>query len=313
MLAAGSRVLGTRIRGIEPELEREATGLAATMREVVLTDLQPGAWRVILGSRLAAELGVRRGDTVVMMAPEGSATPEGVMPRMRRLTVIGTFESGMYEYDRGLVLMHRSDAARLYRLGDAVTGLRLTLEDPLRAPDTVRELAVALGGGFYISDWTRDHANFFQSIELTKSLLFVILLVIVGVAAFNLVSTLVMIVKEKQGDIALLRTLGAAPRGILVTFAVQGTLIGLVGTISGAVLGVVLAWNLEQLVRGLEGLLGIRFLDAKVYFMSELPAFVQWSDVAQVCGVAFLLCALATLYPAWRAARTLPAEALRHE
>lgn len=313
MITAGQRVLGTRVRGIEPALEREATGLGDRVQGARLEDLQPGRWQVILGARLAEELDVRRGDTVVLMAPEGSATPEGVVPRMRRLSVIGTFDSGMYEYDRGLVLMHRADAARLYRLGEAVSGLRLALVDPLRAPETVRELALALGGGFYVSDWTRDHANFFQSIELTKGLLFVILLVIVAVAAFNIVSTLVMIVKEKQGDIALLRTLGASPQGILATFVLQGTLIGLAGTAAGTGLGIVLAWNVERIVHGLEALLGIRFLDAQVYFMSDLPARVMWQDVLQVSGVAFVLCALATIYPAWRAARTLPSEALRHD
>ena len=313
MIVAERRVLGTRIRGIEPVLEREATGFDERLQGARLEDLEAGRWRVILGARLAEELGVRRGDTVVLMAPEGSATPEGVVPRVRRLNVIGTFESGMYEYDRGLVLMHRADAARLYRLAEAVTGLRLTLEDPMRAPTTVRDLALALGGGFFVSDWTRDHANFFQSIELTKGLLFVILLVIVAVAAFNIVSTLVMIVKEKQGDIALLRTLGASPRGILTTFALQGTLIGFAGTGAGILLGIVLAWNVERIVHGLEALLGITFLDAKVYFMSDLPVQVIWQDVLQVGGVAFVLCALATIYPAWRAARTLPSEALRHD
>jgi lipoprotein-releasing system permease protein len=232
---------------------------------------------------------------------------------MRRVKVIGTFDSGMYEFDRGLALMHINDAARLYRLGGDVTGIRLALDDPGRAPEVVRELALALGGGYYVSDWTRNHANFFQSIELTKGMMFVILLIIVGVAAFNIVSTLVMIVKEKQGDIALLRTLGATPADILRTFAVQGVLIGLAGTIAGATLGILLAENVESIVRGIEGLFGVQFMDAKVYFMTDLPAYVEWADVARVCGVAFVLCALATLYPAWRASRTQPAEALRHE
>jgi lipoprotein-releasing system permease protein len=256
----------------------------------------------VLGSALARELGVARGDEVVLIVPEGTATPEGVQPRMRRLEVLGTFESGMYEFDRGLALMNIDDAARLYRMRGEVTGIRLGLTDPRRAADTVRELALALGGGYYVSDWTRNHANFFQSIELTKGMMFVILLIIVGVAAFNIVSTLVMIVKEKQGDIALLRT-----------FAIQGVLIGLVGTLAGALLGIGLADRIESIVRGIEGLFGVQFMDAKVYFMTDLPAVVEWGDVARVCGVAFALCAVATLYPAWRAARTEPAEALRHE
>ena len=195
----------------------------------------------------------------------------------------------------------------------AVTGVRLALEDPFAAPAIVRKLALDLGGGFFVSDWTRNHANFFRSIELTKSLMFVILLMIVGVAAFNIVATLVMIVKDKQHDIAILRTLGAGPRNILAIFALQGTLIGLAGTLAGAALGVLLSRNLQSIVHGLERVLGVQFLDAKVYFMSDLPAYVEWLDVAQICGVAFLLCALATLYPAWRAARTQPAEALRHD
>jgi lipoprotein-releasing system permease protein len=313
MIAYGSRVLGTAIRGVDPALEREATGLAAHLREARIEDLEPGRWRVVLGAALAAELGVRKGDSVVLIAPEGSATPEGVMPRMRRLTVAGTFDSGMYEFDRGLVLLNLRDAARLYRMGEEVSGLRLALTDPLQAPQLVRDLALSLGGGFYVSDWTRNHANFFQSIELTKGLMFVILLTIVGVAAFNIVATLVMIVKEKQGDIALLRTLGASPASILATFAVQGVLIGLVGTSAGAALGIALARNVESIVRAIERLFGVQFLDAKVYFMSDLPAQVQWLDVLQVCSVAFLLCALATVYPAWRASRTQPAEALRHD
>jgi lipoprotein-releasing system permease protein len=313
MVANGPRVLGAALRGVDPALEADASGLAARIQGGRLDDLEPGGWRVVLGSALAAELGVGAGDTVVLIAPEGSATPEGMVPRMRRVTVIGTLASGMYEYDRGLVLLHIADAARLYRLGDEVTGLRLTMDDPWQAPQAVHRLAVALGGGFYISNWTRQHAAFFRSIELTKGLMFVILSMIVAVAAFNLVATLVMIVKEKQPDIALLRTLGAAPRGILAAFVLQGVLIGLAGTLAGAALGVLVARNVQWLVAGLERLVGVRFLDPQVYFMSDLPATVEWLDVARVCGVAFALCALATVYPAWRAARTQPAEALRHD
>jgi lipoprotein-releasing system permease protein len=313
MLANGARAVGTAIRGVDAAEERKAVGLASRIRDGRIEDLAPGGWKIILGAVLAQELGVARGDTVVLIAPEGVATPDGIVPRMRRFTVAGTFDSGMYEFDRGLALIDMTDAARLYRFGDRVTGVRLALADPLQAPQVVHDLAVALGGGFFVSDWTRNHANFFRSIELTKSLMFVILLMIVGVAAFNIVATLVMIVKEKQADIAILRTLGAGPRNILATFAIQGTIIGLVGTLAGAALGTLIATNLQQLVHGLERLLGVQFLDARVYLMSDLPAHVEWLDVARVCGVAFVLCAAATLYPAWRAARTAPAEALRHD
>ena len=313
MLAHGERITGTVIRGVLPEEERAATGIADRITAGRIEDLGSGAYRVILGSALAQELGAEVGDSVVLIAPRGTATPLGVMPTRRTFRVSGIFESGMYEFDRGLALVHLDDAARVYRLGSGVTGIRLALKDPLQAPQIVREIAVALGGGFYVSDWTRNHANFFRSIEITKSMMFVILLMIVAVAAFNIVATLVMIVKEKQTDIAILRTLGAGPRNVLAAFAVQGVLIGLAGTLLGAVLGIVLSRNLESLVSALERLLGTQFLDARVYYMSELPAYVEWLDVLQVCGVAFLLCALATLYPAWRAARTAPAEALRHE
>lgn len=313
MLAHGNAIEGAQVRGVDPGEERKADSLASHMTEGRLDSLRPGSWHVVLGDALAGELGVGVGGTVVLIAPEGSVTPTGVVPRMRRFTVSGIFSSGMYEFDRGLALVSLADAARLYRTGDRVTGLRLDLEDPWSAPRVVREVALALGGGFYVSDWTRNHANFFRSIQSTKSLMFVILLMIVAVAAFNIVATLVMIVKDKQTDIAILRTLGAGPGNVLGAFSVQGVLIGLAGTLLGAGLGVLIAHNLESLVRGLELALGTQFLDARVYYMSDLPAYVEWRDVLQVCGVAFALCALATLYPAWRAARTAPAQALRHE
>jgi lipoprotein-releasing system permease protein len=232
---------------------------------------------------------------------------------MRRMHVSGIFHSGMYEYDRALALMNIQDAARIYQLGDRVSGLRLALSNPFAAPRLVRDLAVSLGGGYYVSDWTRNHANFFRSIEITKSMLFVILLLVVAVAAFNIVSALVMVVKDKRSDIAILRTIGAAPRSVLAIFTLQGTFIGMVGTAAGAALGLLLTVNLERLVHVLERLLGTHFLDAKVYFMSDLPAYAEWRDVLRICGVAFALCAVATLYPAWRAAGTEPAEALRHD
>jgi lipoprotein-releasing system permease protein len=313
MLANGVNVAGATVRGVLPEEEKKATGLGQHLKSGHLEDLQAGKYRVILGSALARELHARVGGQVVLIAPEGTATPTGVVPRMRRFQVTGIFESGMYEFDRGLALVHMEDAARLYRLGDRVTGIRLALVDALQAHATVREIATKLGGGFYVSDWTLNHVNFFRSIELTKSMMFVILLMIVAVAAFNIVATLVMIVKEKQTDIAILRTLGAGPRNVLATFALQGVMIGLAGTLLGAALGTLLSRNLESLVASLERLLGTQFLDASVYYMSDLPAYVEGMDVLRVCTVAFLLCAIATIYPAWRASRTAPAEALRHE
>jgi lipoprotein-releasing system permease protein len=221
----------------------------------------------------------------------------------------------MFDFDNTLALIHMSDAAKLYHFGDEVTGIRLAVADVMRAPTIVRQVALAQEGGseYYVSDWTGTHVNFFRAIQTTKTMMFTILLMIVAVAAFNIVSTLVMIVKEKQSDIAILRTLGAGPRNILGVFAIQGVVIGLAGTALGAGLGVLVSHNVESLVRGLERLFGTHFLDASVYFMSDLPAYVEGVDVLQVCSVAFLLCAVATLYPAWRASRTQPAEALRHD
>ena len=313
MFASGPRLTGAQLRGVDPAEEARTVGLGRQLLQGRLDSLQPGRYRVILGEALAQELGVQVGGSVVLIAPQGTATPTGIVPRMRRFEVSGIFRSGMYEFDRGLALVNLADAARLYRMGDDVTGIRLALADPLAAPATVRQLALALGGGFYVSDWTRNHANFFRSIQMTKSMMFVILLMVVGVAAFNIVATLVMIVKEKQTDIAILRTLGAGPANVLAAFAVQGVLIGVTGIVLGVGLGALVATNLESLVHGLERLTGNKFLDAKVYFMSDLPAQVQLADVLQIGGVAFVLCALATVYPAWRAARTAPARALRHE
>jgi lipoprotein-releasing system permease protein len=316
MFAHGPHMLGASVRGVLPAQERSATGLAQRVSSGSLEALTPDSYAIILGSALAHELGVATGDTVVLIAPQGTATPTGVVPRMRRFRVVGLFDSGMYEFDRGLALVNMADAAKLFRTGADITGLRLAFTDPLRAPHLARAVALALadnGPGFYVSDWTQDHAVFFRSIEMTKSMLFMILLMLIAVAAFNIVATLVMIVKEKQSDIAILRTLGAAPRNVLAIFAIQGVLIGLVGTLAGALLGTVLADNLETLVRTLERALGTQFLDARVYYMSDLPAYVEGGDVLRICAVALALCVLATLYPAWRAARTAPAEALRHE
>lgn len=318
LLANGQAVAGTVVRGVSPAEEGTTSGLGTRMTEGMLEDLEPGKFRVVLGSALATELGVEVGQSIVLMTPEATATPAGLMPRMRRFTVSGLFESGMYEYDRGLALVNLQDAARLYRLGDQVSGLRLSLDDPFQAPSIVRSAAERLDitsnmNGFYVSDWTLDHANFFRSIELTKSLMFFILQILIVVAAVNLIATLVMIVKEKQTDIAILRTIGSAPGNVLRMFVIQGGLIGLVGTLFGAALGWVLALNVTSVVRAIEHLFGIRFLDPSVYLMSDLPAEVHLPDVLQVSGVALLLAALATIYPAWRASRTLPAEALRHE
>jgi lipoprotein-releasing system permease protein len=232
---------------------------------------------------------------------------------MRRFTVAGIFEAGMHEFDRGLAFVHLQDAAKLFRLGDAVSGIRLRLVDMFEAPQVVTQVAREIGGGVFVSDWTRKHANFFRSIQLTKTVMFVILLLVVGVAAFNIVSTLVMVVKDKQGDIAILRTIGASPRGIMAIFMIQGTLIGALGTIGGVLLGVAGAMNIETIVRWLERILHTDLVSPEVYFLSDLPARIESADVVQIALTAFLLALLSTVFPAWRAARTRPAEALRHE
>jgi len=316
-LAIGERSDGASsavvVRGVDPALETQVSAIGERMQSGSLAALEPGAYRVLLGSEVAKRLDAATGDTVVLAIAQGNVTPAGVVPRMRRFTVGGVFYSGMYEIDNGLALVHMADAGRLLRTGSDATGLRLAVRDPLRAPSVAREVALDLGGGLYVEDWTQRHANFFRSIELTKRMMFFILLLVVAVAAFNIISTLVMAVKDKQPDIAILRTLGARPGSVLAVFATQGTVIGLLGTLGGVLLGVGLSLNLERLVHGLERLLGTRFMDASVYLMSDLPARVLPADVALIAATAFALCCLSTLYPAWRAARTHPARALRHD
>ena len=311
--ATGAGASAATLRGIDPGLEGTVSGIAERMQSGSLDELRAGGYGVVLGSELASRLGLRLGDAVVAAVAEGSVTPAGVLPRLRRFTVQGVFHSGMYEIDNSLALVHLADAAKLMRLGDRVSGLRLHVQDPFRSPSVAREVAMALGGGLYVDDWTQRHANFFRSIELTKRMMFFILLLVIAVAAFNIVSTLVMAVKDKQPDIAILRTVGARPASVLAIFMSQGTFIGIVGTLSGVLLGVLLSRNLESLVHGLERLVGTRFMDASIYLMSDLPAAVQADDVLLIAGTAFLLCSLSTIYPAWRAATTDPARALRHD
>jgi lipoprotein-releasing system permease protein len=312
-LLLGREPSGASLVGVLPAEQRKLVDIDSKMIKGSFDQLVAGRFGIILGAQLAAALGVSVGDRVTVATSQPMITPVGVMPRYRVFKVVGLFGSGMYEFDRTLAYIHMRDAALLYRMGEEVTGLRLRLNDMFQAPAVVRELAMSLGGGYYVDDWTRKHANFFRSIQLAKSILFLMLLLVVAVAAFNIISTLVMVVKDKQSDIAILRTLGAAPRSILTIFITQGTLIGLIGTLSGVALGGLLAVNLQTLVKWLEQLLGISFLDAKVYFMSDLPARVQWDDVVRISLTTFVLCCLSTLYPAWRAARTQPAQALRHE
>ena len=313
LLIAGNKSSGAIVTGVLPEDEKQVTIIASKTTAGSFDAMKPGEYGIVLGDELAKALGVGMGQRVVIVTSLRTTTPAGVMPRMRAFKVVGLFRAGMYEYDRNLAYVHIADAGRLYRMGDDVTGLRLKLADMFAAPRVVRELAVALGGGYYVDDWSRKHATFFRSIQLTKSALFIILLLVVGVAAFNIVSTLVMVVKDKRADIAILRTVGASPRSILSIFMTQGVAIGLIGTLSGVLLGVLISINLESLVHGLEALLGQHFLDAKVYFITDLPALVEWSDVLQISLTAFGLCCLSTLYPSWRAARTQPAQSLRHD
>ncbi len=313
MLVAGARSGAVELRAVDPAAEVAVSELHRHLDGTAYQALAAGAWRMIIGRGLAERLGVGIGDTVQAVIAQGSVTPAGVAPRTRRFTVAGIFDAGMYEYDQGLVLLHIDDARRLYRLAGSVTGLRYRFADAAEAPRRIRELAEGLTGSYYISDWTRRHGNFFRSIQVTKSIMFIVLSLVVAVAAFNIVATLVMVVQEKRADIAILRTLGGSPREILGIFATQGTVIGVVGTALGVGLGLLLAANLTAVVRGLERLLNVTLVDPKVYFISELPAEVQAADLVTVAGIALALAMLATIYPALRAAATRPAEALRHE
>jgi lipoprotein-releasing system permease protein len=313
MLTHGDKSSGVLLRGIVPQDEMQVVDLSSHLLSGRMSDLVGGQYRVLLGKDLAEELNAKVGDRVVLLVALGDVTPVGVIPRMRAFDVAGILSVGMYEYDRRIAVVAMQDAARLLRMGDAVTGVRLRLVDMYAAPQLSRAAAVSIGGGVEVQDWTNEHANFFRSIAITKRILFVILSLMVAVAAFNVVSTMVMVVKDKRRDIAILRTLGSSPGSVLSIFIVQGSLIGLLGIGVGVLLGVLLAMNLQDLVHALENLVGFKFLDARVYFMNDLPAHVRASDVVRICAFAFVLACLSTVYPAVRAARLLPAESLRND
>jgi lipoprotein-releasing system permease protein len=313
MLAFGEAVRGALVRGILPEQEDKVADFRPHMQSGQLDALLPDSFNIILGSELARALRVFVGDRVTLIAPQGVVTPAGVVPRLKTFTVVGLFEVGMYEYDNGLALIHLADAQRLYRMDDRVSGVRLKLDDLFVAPRVARLLAGKLETHAFISDWTRSHANFFRAVQIEKNMMFIILSLIVAVAAFNIVSTLVMAVTDKQSDIAILRTLGASPGSIMAVFIVQGALIGFIGLGLGVAGGVALALNVDVVVPFIERLLGTQFLAKEVYYISNLPSELQWSDVTTITGVAFVLALVATLYPSWRAARVNPAAALRYE
>jgi len=309
----GSETKGSLIRGLLPEEEGKVAEFAQKMLVGQLSDLKAGEWGLILGADLARGLGVSRGDKVTVIAPQGIVTPAGMMPRIKQFTVVGIFRMGMYEYDAGLALMHLADAQKLYRMGDEISGLRVKLADMERAPWVTRELARTLHGDYYLSDWTMSHQNFFQAVQIEKRMMFIILTLIVAVAAFNIVSTLVMAVTDKESDIAILRTLGASPGSIMQVFIVQGALIGVIGLALGLLGGIALALNIDVVVPAIERLFNTQFLAKEVYYISELPSDLQWRDVGIIAAVSFALTLLATLYPSWRASRVNPAEALRYE
>ena len=313
MLTRDQAVQGVLIRGVLPAQEGTVSELASQMKVGQLQALQAGKFNIVLGADLAQSLGVRLGEKVVLMAPQGQVTPAGLVPRIKQFTVSGIFQIGMYEYDAGLALIHMDDAAKLYRMGDQVSGIRLKLADLFMADRVSQELGQALGPNYYITDWTRQHANFFKAIQMEKRVMFIILTLIVAVAAFNIVSTLVMAVTDKRADIAILRTMGATPPAIRRMFVVQGAMIGVIGTLSGAVLGVLLALNIETVVPWIERTFNVQFLSKDVYYISDLPSKLMWSDVTAIVGLSIVLSLVATLYPSGRAARMNPAEALRYE
>jgi lipoprotein-releasing system permease protein len=313
MLSAGNVNRGAIVRGVDPALENTVADFATHMRVGSLPDLKPGEFGIVLGAELARALGARLGDSVVVITPQGTVTPAGTLPRVKSFRVVGVFEVGMFEFDSGLALIQLADAQKLYRLGDAVSGVRLRLDDLFAAPRVARELAATLPVDAEVRDWTLNHANFFRAVAIEKRMMFLILTLIVAVAAFNIVSAQVMVVTDKQADIAILRTQGASPASILSIFIIQGALVGTLGTLIGVAGGLALAYNIETVVPFVERLLGVQFLDKSVYYISELPSQVQQGDVVLVAAIAFVLTLLATLYPSWRAARINPAEALRYE
>ena len=312
LLARGEDMRGTIVRGIDPAHESEVTDLAATMQKSSLAKLVPGEFNIILGSELARNLGVREGDPVTLIAPSGQVTPAGVVPRLKQMTVVGTFDSGHYEYDNGLVLLHMDDAQRIFRL-EGPTGVRLKLKDLHQARQVAAELGQTLTGSFLIKDWTRQNRTWFAAVQLEKRMMFIILTLIVAVAAFNLVSTLVMTVTDKRADIAILRTLGASPASIMGIFVVQGAMVGVIGTLAGLLLGLGIALNIDVIVPALEQALNASFLPKDIYLISRMPSEPQQSDILPIALISLALAFVATIYPSWRASRVNPAEALRYE
>jgi lipoprotein-releasing system permease protein len=313
MLSQGNRVRGTLIRGVDPTLEPRVSTIHDHIIQGQFDSLQAGEFGIILGHDLARAMGVRTDDKITLITPHVSPTPAGVIPRLKRLNVVGIFEIGMYEYDSALAIMNIEDAAKLFRIPNQVTGLRLKLDDVFQAPGITRDIMSTLSPEYRAVDWTYQHANFFRALKTEKTVMFVILLLIVAVAAFNIVSTLIMMVTDKQADIAILRTLGMTPGDIMVIFMVQGVLIGIFGTLLGIIGGVTLALNVENIIAFIESLLGYAILSPEVYYISSIPSDLRWDDVTVIGITAFVLSLLSTLYPSWRAAQTRPAEALRYD
>jgi lipoprotein-releasing system permease protein len=316
MLSNGQAVQGAIVRGVLPNEESKVSDLAEHMRAGQLANLKAGEFGIVLGAELAQSLGVILGDKVVLMAPQGQFTPTGVVPRIKQFTVVGLFQVGMYEYDAGLALINIDDAAKLYRMGDNVSGVRLKLDDLFLAPRISQDLAVVLSEesqSLFLTDWTQEHANFFRAIQMEKRVMFIILALIVAVAAFNIVSTLVMAVTDKRADIAIMRTFGASPSSIMAIFIVQGALIGLIGTVAGAFFGVLIALNISTIVPFIEHLFNVQFLAKDIYYISELPSHLLWGDVVTIVVLSFFLSLIATLYPSWKASKMNPAEALRYD
>jgi len=314
MFSLRGNVSGALLRGISPELDPEVSEVWEHMTSGQLGDLKAGEFGIILGHGLARSLGAVMGDKVTVVTPQAISTPAGILPRLKRFTVRGIFEVGMHEYDSALSLIHIEDAMKLFRTDGGVTGLRLKLDDLYQVVPVRSKLEQQLSAGrFWITDWTQRHANLFRAVKIEKTMMFLMLSLIVAVAAFNIVSTLVMVVTDKQADIAILRTLGITPRSVMAIFMVQGTIIGLVGVLLGTLGGVTLALNLDVLIPWLEGLLGVQFMPADVYYINKFPSELHWGDVVKIVLISFVLSVLATFYPAWSASRTQPAEALRYE